>query len=68
MAIIKEQETKLKSTIGAAMFLLLFQFHARHGAHLQIGPRTRALAYVIGEQVEFYRRIFRRLSECALVN
>jgi len=49
LAIIKEQETKLKSTIGAAMFLLLFQFHARHGAHLQIGPRTRALAYVIGE-------------------
>jgi hypothetical protein len=58
----------IASIVGAIMFLLLIQFHARQDAHHQIEARARVLGYVFGEQVQFYRRIFQRLAERQEVN
>ncbi|MCG6976635.1 MAG: sensor domain-containing diguanylate cyclase [Acidiferrobacterales bacterium] len=80
----KYQEAKLKSIsvranyfallvsvasiVGAVMFLLLIQYHARQDAYHQVEARARVLGYVFGEQVQFYRRIFQRLAERQEVN
>jgi diguanylate cyclase (GGDEF)-like protein len=58
----------IASIVGAIMFLLLIQFHARQDAHHQIEARARVLGYVFGEQVQFYRRIFQRMAERQEVN
>ncbi len=53
----------IASIIGAIAYLVLIQQHTQQDARHEVDSRGRVLTNVVGEQVQFYRRIFQRLSE-----
>ena len=54
--------TVVMSIVGATVFLILFQQYTKQSTKNDIDTRAQLVAFVIEEQVEFYRRIFHSLA------